>query len=307
MSHPDIMDEFTRMTPIDSEIASLANSLRPDIRVSGKSTPTALDLEKVTTVTWAPVPSPETPRHKFLVLFSVYMSFVVSVTPVLFITSSLRITHRIAISLTAAYIIADIGGETTYPWLGIAYSISAAAVSPAVGAISDFLARRHLLLTGNALVLAGMVIVGSAGEMSIAIGGMAVAGVGAALAGVVAVAAVCEIVRVQDRGKYIATGFILLLPFSAIPTYGTLSFSSRTDAAQLYSASATWRWGAWISIILVCLTFTLTGVFYQPPLRPGSQGLGVRNLLFKIDFFGVVLLTGGIALFLVGLQWGGMN
>lgn len=70
-----------------------------------------------------------------------------------------------------------------------------------------------------------MVIVGSAGEMSIAIGGMAVAGVGAAFTGVVAVATVCEIVPVQDRGKYIGAGFILLLPFSAIPVYGTLPFS----------------------------------------------------------------------------------
>jgi MFS family permease len=126
-------------------------------------------------------------------------------------------------SLTAAYIVTDIGGETTYPWLGIAYSISAAAVSPAVGGVSDFLARRCLLLAGNVIVIGGMVIVGSAGEMSVAIGGMAVAGVGAALAGVVAVAAVCEIVPVQERGKYIGTGFVLLLPFSAIPAYGTFA------------------------------------------------------------------------------------
>jgi hypothetical protein len=82
---------------------------------------------------------------------------------------------------------------------------------------------------------------------------------------------------------------------------------NRADAAQLYSSSATWRWGAWISVILACLTFTLIGVFYQPPPRPHLQRLSVRKILFKIDFFGVLLLTGGLALFLVGLQWGGMN
>lgn len=82
---------------------------------------------------------------------------------------------------------------------------------------------------------------------------------------------------------------------------------SRTDAVQLYPSSATWRWGAWISIILACGTFTLTGVFYQPTPQPRSRGLGLRKILFKIDFFGVPLLTGAVTLFLVGRQRGGMN
>jgi hypothetical protein len=82
---------------------------------------------------------------------------------------------------------------------------------------------------------------------------------------------------------------------------------SRTDTVQLYLSSATWRWGAWISIILACGTFTLTGVFYQPPPQPRSRGLGFRKILFKIDFIGALLLTGGVTLFLVGLQRGGLN
>ena len=65
-----------------------------------------------------------------------------------------------------------------------------------------------------------MIMVGAASQMSVAIGGMAVAGVGAALAEVVAIAALVELAPVRERGKYVGTGFILLLPFSAIPAYG---------------------------------------------------------------------------------------
>jgi hypothetical protein len=97
MPQPDVIEEFTRMAQIDSEIASPVNYLRPEIRASGKSTPLAMEFEKVATVTWAPVPSnlsPGAPQkpHKFLLLFSLYISFVVAATPILLITSSLRIS-----------------------------------------------------------------------------------------------------------------------------------------------------------------------------------------------------------------------
>ena len=227
MADPEFIREISRVRPIDSEIASLATSLGPDIRPSshnGKSTPTTMDLEKAAAAKQAPVakatPSPYTNITKFITLFSISMSFVVATTPVFFITSSLRI-HSFLSLLISAYIVADIGGDETYLWLGIAYSISAAAVAPAAGALSDFLTRRGLLMTGSAIVTMGMIMVGAASKMSVAVGGMAVAGFGAALAEVVAIAALVELSPVRERGTYIGTGFILLLPFSAIPAYGT--------------------------------------------------------------------------------------
>ena len=51
----------------------------------------------------------------------------------------------------------------------------------------------------------------------------------------------------------------------------------------------------------------MTGVFYRPPPRPRSQNLSIRRILAKIDYIGILVLTSGIALFLLGLQWGGFD
>jgi len=77
--------------------------------------------------------------------------------------------------------------------------------------------------------------------------------------------------------------------------------------AQLYASSATWRWGAWISLIINGGTFLLLCIFYWPPPRVNSQGLTRRQILARIDYLGGVLSIGGFALFLLGIQWGGYN
>jgi Fungal trichothecene efflux pump (TRI12) len=76
-------------------------------------------------------------------------------------------------------------------------------------------------------------------------------------------------------------------------------------AAQLYSVSSTWRWGAWINIILNGGTFGMLLLFYWPPPRPNSQGLTKIEILKRIDYLGAFLSVGGVALFLLGILWGG--
>jgi predicted acyltransferase len=57
--------------------------------------------------------------------------------------------------------------------------------------------------------------------------------------------------------------------------------------------------------MIVSLDLVLLFVFYHPPPRSNSQGLSKREVLARIDFVGGLLSIGGIALFLLGLQWGG--
>ena len=73
----------------------------------------------------------------------------------------------------------------------------------------------------------------------------------------------------------------------------------------MYSASSTWRWGAWINIILNGGAFVLLLLFYWPPPRVNSLNLSKREILARIDYIGGLLSVAGFALFLLGLQWGG--
>lgn len=119
-------------------------------------------------------------------------------------------------------IVGDTGGEDVYLWLLIANSIAAAAIAPAAGAISDLIGRRSIALLGSALVIVGMIIVGTANRMPVAIGGMALAGVGGAFAEIIGLSGIAELVPVNRRGLYLGTAFTILLPFGACSVYGLI-------------------------------------------------------------------------------------
>jgi len=55
------------------------------------------------------------------------------------------------------------------------------------------------------------------------------------------------------------------------------------------------------------LNFVLLIIIYHPPPRPNSLGLTKREIISRIDYIGILLSISGIALFLLGLQWGGYN
>jgi MFS family permease len=202
-------------------------------------------------------------------------------------------------------------------------SLATASTAPFAGTISDLLGRRPVALLGAGLVIVGVIVTGLAERVEVAIGGMAIVGVGAGLAEVVAGAAVAEMAPVKSRGKYMGTAFLVILPFGASSTYGKLTpvrcakvylprfshsfceFGVWLTVAQLYSSSSTWRWGAWISVILVGINFIMVWAFYSPPPRVNSQGLTKKEILKRVDYIGGLLSTCGFAIFLLGIQWGG--
>ena len=143
--------------------------------------------------------------------------------------------------------------------------------------------------------------------MNVAIGGMAITGAGAGLAEVIGTAGISELAPVESRGKYVGIAYILILPFAASSGYGsTTQVDHVSDAlAQLYSASATWRYGAWINIILNGGTFILLLLFYWPPPRVNSAELSKTQILARVDYIGGILSIGGFALFILGIEWGG--
>ena len=129
-----------------------------------------------------------------------------------------RLRTRLLIHL--AFIVADIGGETSFAWLGIANTIAYAATAPFAGATSDLIGRRYVALAGAALNVIGMVVIGTAHRIDVAIGGMAIAGVGSGFAEVIGTAGITELAPVKSRGLYIGMAYTLILPAAASSGYG---------------------------------------------------------------------------------------
>jgi MFS family permease len=68
-----------------------------------------------------------------------------------------------------------------------------------------------------------------------------------------------------------------------------------------------WRWNYYLAIILNGVALILFCVFYHPPTyeQLHVNGKSKRKQLLHFDWVGVFLLTTGLVLFLIGLNWGG--
>jgi MFS family permease len=242
--------------------------------------------------------------RRFMAIFSLGCLLAAAQIPLYLIGGSIGIPYLNVFN--AAYITADIGGQSSSAWIAIAYTLSLAAISPFAGAVSDLMGRRYASLLGALLVVVGMIIVGTAHRINVAIGGMAISGIGAGLAELIGTAGVAELAPTESRGKYVGIIYMLILPFAASSGYGN-STTTVLNLAQIYSATATWRWGAWINVILNGGTFAMLLLFYHPPPRPNTRQLSKLKILAQIDYIGGILSIGGFALFLLGLQWGGYN
>jgi len=239
-----------------------------------------------------------------VVLFSLTLLFLSAAAPLLLILSSLCMIFGAWVLMVLAFVVADLGGQDAEAWLGMANTLATAAIIPFVGAISDLVGRRWVVLSGLVLIMVGLVVLGLAQRMDVAIGAIAVAGVGAGLAEMIGFAGTLETIPVRARGKYLGILFLLYIPMAGCATFGIGPQSDVPDAAQLYSPN-TWRWGAWITIIIAGVNFILIFVFYHPPPRTNSLGLSRLEIVQRIDFLGGFLSLTGFALFLMGLQWAG--
>lgn len=167
-----------------------------------------------------PKANPPMTFKRFMVLLSLVWLLVTSATPILFITAVLCKHFKLLSWLIKAYIVADIGGAQSEAWLGTASTVATAAIAPFAGAISDLIGRRYVALLGSALIIIGMIVVGTAQRMDVAIGGTAIVGVGGGLAELVGFAGIQELAPVRSRGKYMGTAFLFNLPFGAAQAYG---------------------------------------------------------------------------------------
>lgn len=75
---------------------------------------------------------------------------------------------------------------------------------------------------------------------------------------------------------------------------------------QLFVLHATWRWIYYVSIIYATVALVGTAIFYFPPSRPRNDYDKTRWQEFlELDFVGIILYSGGLTSFLLGISWAG--
>lgn len=102
-----------------------------------------------------------------------------------------------------------------------------------------------------------------------------------------------------NKTKYLATVLVV------IPNVIAIGFGAYLR--QRIVLQTTWRWIFIIYIIFMVPGTVLYYLFYYPPSFTQMHGKDKKAIeeVKKIDFAGLFLLVSGLALFLLGVSWGG--
>ncbi|MFC3207454.1 MDR family MFS transporter [Aquamicrobium soli] len=179
-------------------------------------------------------------------------------------------------------------GHADYlPWIVTGYLLTATAVAPLYGKISDVLGRRPTLYAAILIFLAGSVISAVAPNMLVLIIGRAVQGIGGGGLFALSQTVIGDLVPPLERARYAAwiSGTWAIASIAGPLLGGTF-------AEHLH-----WSLIFWINIPLGLLAMAIINT----PLKK----LPIVAKHHRIDFLGAALLIVATSLLLLALNWGG--
>jgi len=162
--------------------------------------------------------------------------------------------------------------------------------------LDDIFGRRWFFIGGNLLALIGAIVAATATKVESLIGGEVLGG----LAGAVQISftvAIAELVPNKHRPLWIVAIFGSSFEIACFGPVIAQTFVTNTAAG--------WRWSFYLNIIVAGLAVVLFFFFYHPPsFQLLHKNRSRMEQLKRMDFVGLVLFTGGLATFLIGLNWG---
>lgn len=206
----------------------------------------------------------------------------------LMLATSLVALDSTIIATASTSIAKELGHFNQLPWLFSIYVLAQAVSVPVYGRLADFFGRKHLMMLGIGLFLAGSVLSGFAWSMTVLIAARVVQGLGAGAVLPISMTIASDIYTLEERAK--TQGYLASVwGVSAVvgPTLG-----------GVFSDFVSWRW---IFFINIPLSLVAAWMLWRK-FAERSHGERARP---RIDYAGAVLLTVGTSLVILGLLEGG--
>jgi len=174
-------------------------------------------------------------------------------------------------------------------WVATAYLLSATAVTPLYGKLSDIHGRRAMMLIAIAVFVAGSLVCALAPGMTVLVLGRALQGLGGGGLMALAQTIIADIVSPRERGRY--QGYIGAV-FAASSIGGPVLGGFLTEHID-------WSLIFWINLPLGLAALGMTSnVLRRVPYHPRKH---------RLDVIGALLMSTAAVTLLLALSWGGRH
>jgi MFS family permease len=181
----------------------------------------------------------------------------------------------------------SLGGGEYLSWVITAYLLTATAVTPLYGKLSDIFGRDRALWVSLLIFAAGSIICALAPNLWVLIGGRAVQGLGGGGLAAIALTVIGDVVAPRERARY--QGYI-----SGV--WATASFAGPVLGGVI-AERLHWSVIFWLNLPLVALAFLVVSKPLKLLPRPGKR--------HSIDWLGAGWMVAGTVCVLLILTWGG--
>jgi len=185
-------------------------------------------------------------------------------------------------------ITSELGGLDKLSWVVTAYLLTATAMTPLWGKISDLYGRRLIFQVAISIFLLGSALCGFSQNITELIGFRALQGIGGGGLFAIALSIIGDVIPPRERGRY---GGYFGAVFGVSSVAGPLLGGFFTDGPG-------WRWIFYVNLPIGIAALFITSVALKMPVVRRDH---------KIDYLGALTIVAAVASLLLYLDWRGKN